>query len=298
MDKRITQWLWHAGVSMSLCCLLLISNAQAQQQDWIYIVTKDDTLWDLSEKYFPSVHYWKKFKKLNGITHPNRIKPGTRLRVPLAWLSDQAVAAKIVALSGDVSLTPAGSKLQQELLIDTRIQLGDLLQTGPSASAAVEFADGSIVTIRQDTSVLFDHLSAYSDTGMVDTRLRLTNGRVDIRAKPAAGPGSRFEIHTPAAVSAVRGTEYRASAEAALKTSWVEVLEGQVAATGGEKTTLVPAEFGTRVVLGEPPIPPRPLLQAPDVESITGEDPTTQLAPDLGTRQGRKGIPYRGVNRS
>ncbi len=264
MDKRNTfKGLCLRGFLVVFSLFLNLSLAMAQQQDWIYIVTKDDTLWDLSKKYLPSVTYWQKFQKLNGITYPKRIKPGTRLRIPLAWLSDQAVPAKVIAVNGDVKLTSGQTHIQQGLTSGALIHLGDLLQTGSSASAAVEFADGSILTIRQDTTLAFDHLSAYSDTGMVDTRLRLTNGRVDIRAKPAAGPGSRFEIHTPAAVSAVRGTQYRAAAQDAEKTSWVEVLEGKVAATGGATTTLVPAEFGTRVVLGEPPLPPRPLLEAP-----------------------------------
>ncbi|MDJ0806815.1 MAG: FecR domain-containing protein [Gammaproteobacteria bacterium] len=257
-----------SGAACVIACLLIIDHAQAQQPEWIYIVTEHDTLWNLSEKYFPNVHYWKKFKKLNSISHPKRIKPGTRLRVPLAWLSEQAVPAKIVAARGDVELISAKSSMNRDSLVGIAVHLGDRLQTGPSASAAVEFADGTIITLHPQTTMLFDHLSAYSDTGMVDSRLRLSNGRVEIRAKPAAGPGSRFEIHTPSAVSAVRGTEYRAATQDNGITSWIEVLEGAVAATGGDTTTLVPAEFGTRVVLGEPPVPPRPLLRAPRLNPI------------------------------
>jgi hypothetical protein len=142
------------------------------------------------------------------------------------------------------------------------------LHTGDNASASIEFADGSVVNVRQQTDLVFDHLSAYSDTGMVDTRLRLGNGRVDIQARPAAGPGSRFEIRTPSAVSAVRGTQYRTASQDTENATWVEVLEGKVAATGSDKTALVPAAYGTRVLQGEPPLPPRPLLQAPQLHAI------------------------------
>jgi hypothetical protein len=103
---------------------------------------------------------------------------------------------------------------------------------------------------------------------MVDTRLHLTNGRVDIRAQPAVGPGTRFEIHTPAAVSAVRGTQYRAATQDKDNATWVEVLEGKVATTGSTKTRLVPAKYGTKVVQGEPPLPPRPLLKAPALNPL------------------------------
>ncbi len=264
MDKkRASQRGWFLGLVIAFSMLFTCNPILAQQQEWIYITVQGDTLWDLSEKYFPNVSYWKKFKQLNGITYPKKIQPGTRLRVPMAWLSAQAVPAKVVAVNGEAALIPSGTNNKQNLQVGAAIQLGDTLQTGPDASAWVEFADGSVVTIHQETTVLFDHLSVYSDTGMVDTRLRLNNGRVDIRAQPAVGPGSRFEIQTPAAVSAVRGTEYRTAAGGDVDTTWVEVLEGKVAATGKAKTRLVPAEYGTRVVAGKAPLPPKPLLEPP-----------------------------------
>ncbi len=268
MEKRKIKQLWLAGIAIGLCLISVLDSVHARQQEWIYIVTQHDTLWDLSEKYLPSVNYWKKFQKLNGITEPKLMKPGTRLRIPLSWLSDQAVPAKILAISGDVRLTPARTNVAQQATAGTSIHLGDRLQTGSTASTSVEFADGSIVNVRQETTVVFDHLSAYSDTGMVDTRLRLTNGRVDVRAQPAVGPGTRFEIHTPAAVSAVRGTQYRTATRDKDRATWVEVLEGKVAATGKAKTRLVPAEYGTKVVQGEPPLPPRPLLKAPVLQPL------------------------------
>lgn len=264
MMQRIRYFEFLIGLTLLLC----FNSVQSGQQDWIYIVTKDDTLWDLSKKYLPSVRYWKKFQKLNGITYPKKIRPGTRLRIPLAWLSDQPVPAKAVAVDGNVSITPSDSRSYRQLQVDTPIRLGDRVETGPDSSVAVEFADGSVITIRQQSVVFFNHLSAYSDTGMVDTRLRLSRGRVDIRAKPAVGPGSRFEIHSPSAVSAVRGTEYRAAAEDAGNATWVEVIEGTVAATGASKTALVPASFGTKVVKGEEPLPPVPLLEAPRLDPL------------------------------
>ena len=256
------------GFLLLLGMLSILDTALAQQPVWIYIVTKHDTLWDLSEKYFPNVSYWKKFQQINGIKEPKLITPGTRLKVPMAWLNDQPVPAKVLSSKGEVNLISSKSTSPQPVVAGMTIQLGNRLQTGPNASASIEFADGSVVNVRQQTDLVFDHLSEYSDTGMVDTRLRLSNGRVDVRARPAAGPGSRFEIHTPAAVSAVRGTRYRTASRDTEHATWVEVLEGKVAATGSDKTALVPAAYGTRVSQGEPPLRPRPLLQAPQLYAI------------------------------
>jgi hypothetical protein len=114
----------------------------------------------------------------------------------------------------------------------------------------------------------FDHLSAHGETGMVDSRLHLLDGRVDSRVQPAVGPGSRFEIQTPSAISAVRGTAYRAAVTDDRKTSNIEVLEGKVRVSAERRPRLVAAGFGTQVAAGQAPTPPRRLLPAPELDAL------------------------------
>jgi hypothetical protein len=109
-----------------------------------------------------------------------------------------------------------------------------------------------------------DTLSSYHKTGMVDTRVRLQQGRVDTRVKPSQGPGSRYHIITPAAVAAVRGTNFRVSTESGQPVSRSEVIEGKVNVSSDIDARLVPAGYGVVAEKGKPTPPPRELLPAPD----------------------------------
>ncbi len=256
---------WWSGL-IGIC--LLLSSANATAQDWIYTVVPGDNLWNFCQKYLHKVGYWKQLQQINGIENPRRMPPGSRIKVPMKWIRINAAHAEIVTVRGTVTLiNPDGSR-QTELAPGGRISLGDRLETGPESNVTVRFADQSLITLHARSSIRFDHLSAYGETGMVDTRLHLIEGRSDTRITPASGPGSRFEIHTPSAISAVRGTEYRLSNRPQLQASTFEVLKGKVAVSGEQKTRLLPASYGTRVEAGKPPLPPRKLLPSPTIDPL------------------------------
>jgi hypothetical protein len=248
--------------------LLLLAIAPVRATDWIYTVVDGDNLWDFSEKYLDSVLRFEKLRKLNNIKNPKRLQPGTWLRVPMKWIRSNAAAARIAGVEGQVILTRADGSRVTPLKSGTLIQLGDILKTGPKSSAAVLFADDSALTLHSHGEMRFDHLSAHGKTGMVDTRVRLLKGRMETRVRPSVGPGTRYEIHTPSAISAVRGTEYRVAVTSEGNASNIEVLAGKVEVSGAEKQRLVESGFGTRIVKGEPPSPPVKLLVSPVFEAI------------------------------
>lgn len=237
-------------------------------QDWVYTTVKGDSLWNLSEKHLDNVLRYSQLKKINGIKIPKRMQPGTKIRIPMKWIVSNPVPAQIHSIEGKAELIHADGSMNQQLTAGTLIRLGDRLKSGPDSSVAVKFADNSILTLFSDSVIRFDHLTAHGTTGMVDSRLHLLEGRIDTRVKPAQGPGSRFEIQTPSAISAVRGTEYRASVASETQSSNIEVLEGKVAVNGAEKKKLIKAGYGTQVKKGKPPILPRKLLESPQLKAI------------------------------
>jgi hypothetical protein len=246
--------------------LLLLASLPALSSEWIYTVVPGDNLWDFSTRYLDSTLRFESLRKLNGIEFPRRMQPGTRIRVPMAWIRSNPVDARILAIAGTVQLTRAGGDTVSNVAGGTTIQLGDRLSTGAASSVAVQFADGSVITLHQSSEMRFDHLSAHGKTGMVDSRLRLIEGRLDTQVEPAVGPGSRFEIHTPSAISAVRGTKYRAAVLDQRGASAIEVTGGAVAVSGAQRSRLVPEGFGTRVEPAKAPAPPKRLLPPPDAE--------------------------------
>lgn len=256
---------WWSGL-LGIC--LLFSAGSGTAQDWVYTVVPGDNLWNFCQKYLHKVGYWKQIQQINNIKNPKRMQPGTRVKVPMKWIRVNAAHAEVVAVRGEAMLIKPDGTRQNDITPGTRITLGDRLETGPESNVAVRFADQSLITLHAESNIRFDHLSAYGDTGMVDSRLHLIDGRSDTRITPASGPGSRFEIHTPSAISAVRGTEYRLSNSQQVQASTFEVLKGKVAVSGEQQTKLLPASFGTRVEAGKPPLPPRKLLPPPTIDEL------------------------------
>ncbi len=251
---------------LMLAVLLLLplhahAEASAPSDEWRYIVANGDSLWNISARYLTDVQHYQALQQLNQIKRPNNLQPGSLVRVPMAWIAIQPATAQISAMTGRSDYQRAGT--WQPLTDDVQLQLGDKLHLGKDASVTIRFADGSEVTAFNQAIIYFDHLSAYGKTGMVDTRIRLEQGKVETRAQKASGPGSRLDISTPSAISAVRGTVYRVSSDAESQTARVEVLEGLVAVSAENKAESIPKGFGTQVQRGQPPSPPVSLLPAP-----------------------------------
>jgi hypothetical protein len=244
--------------------LLLLTSLPAVAGEWVYTVVEGDNLWDFSTRHLDSTLRYEALRRLNAIEQPRRMRPGTRIRVPMKWIRSNPAHATIAAVQGNVALMRSDGTLAPEPATGTLILLGDTLRTAAESSVSIRFADASKITLYQNGEMRFDHLSAHGETGMVDSRVRLNGGRVDTHVTPAVGPGSRFEIHTPSAISAVRGTRYRA-AVLDQDISAIEVTGGRVLASGASASRMVRDGFGTRVAVGAAPEKPRPLLPAPQL---------------------------------
>jgi len=255
------------GIPLLLMTLTL-SPLQAASEEWVYTVVDEDNLWNISERYLDTPARFDALRKINQVQFPTRMRPGTKLRIPMKWIRSNPVPATVEAVSGRATILRSDDAAEEPALPGTAIHLGDRISTAADSSVAIRFADQTLVTLFDDSVARFDHLSAHGSTGMVDSRLNLLQGRMDARVTPASGPGSRFEIHTPSAISAVRGTEYRAAFDDDGTISRIEVLHGRVEVTGSSRKALVAAGFGTWVKEDKPPLRPRKLLEPPVLKPL------------------------------
>lgn len=247
-----------------LLFLMLLFATAAPAQEWHYTVRPGDNLWDVSTRYLMAVDYWPKLQALNGVTDPEHLPPGTKLRIPVAWLKRLPAKAMVLAVQGQVQALIASTRKWVAVDPGLFLHQGDILGTGPDSNVTLRFADGSRVLLQADSELRLAILNARGQTPFVETRSRLEKGRADSEVTPrTTGAGNRYEIWTPAAHSAVRGTRYRISMDPATATSRLEVLEGLVELQGGRKTRSIPQGFGSLAETGKPPLMPVALLPPP-----------------------------------
>jgi len=231
---------------------------------WHYTVKPGDNLINIAKKHLLNPADWKRVQQINNIKNPYRLPTGYVLKVPLTLVRHQPVSAEVVAISGLATLQKNG--VITPLSRAQKLMVGDVVNTGASSSLSIRFADGSVSTLGSNTTVMLDTMSLFSGGAMVDTQLRLQQGQLEIQANPNAHQGNRMQIITPSAIAAVRGTEFRVNAVANAVTQ--ETLTGLVDFAAASQTVHVEKGFGTLAEVGQPPIPPVPLLPAVDTQNM------------------------------
>lgn len=253
------------------CIFLLSAQPVWAVSDWIYIVRPGDNLWDLAKEYLIDISHWHQLQQLNNIADPYHIPPGTKLKVPIRWISQSPVLARIGTLQGEATLIEGDNHEESSLTQGTFVFKGDAILTKNDSTLLLEFVDGSTLLLQPNSRLELNHLNIYGKTGMVDTRLQLNQGRVETKVEKKQGPASRFEISTPASVTSVRGTDYRVSSEATEQQSLTEVLEGGVNVKSGGNSKLIKSGYGSISRANQPPSAPISLLEAIDTQALPRE---------------------------
>ena len=242
--------------------LLLLEGGTARADEWVYTFRPGDTLWVLCSTYVAEPDCWNKVALRNEIANPRRISPGTKLYLPIAWLKVQPAKARVLTVEGEPVIALDDGKFEIIKKGDAFI-VGDHLYSR-EGSFLLEFADGSQLMVKAGSDVLFDALTLYGDSGMVDTRIRLNRGRVRAKVTPSKGSGSRYEIVTPAAAAAVRGTVFRVSSvEGDVPVMTTEVLKGNVSVGNDQGGQSVDAGYAVKAEKGKAVLSPQALLSAP-----------------------------------
>ena len=253
----------------------------------IYTVRSGDNPWNLTARYLAGIEYWPRIQKLNQISDPLHLAPGTRLRIPVAWLRRVAANAHVLAVQGQVEARSAGLSAPRTLAVGAELGAGDVIVTATDANVTLEFADHSRLLVHAETELHLDQLGRFDNTEAVDTGLSVAKGRVESQVKPLQdGPG-RFEISTPSAVTAVRGTDYRVSAAA--DATRAEVLSGAVKVGNEAGTQQVTSGFGTVAASAQPPLTPLALLPAPDLSGLPARVERVPVAFTIPTIAGAVG---------
>ena len=277
----------------ALLALLLhaaCGSALAASNEFLYTVQPGDSAWTITARYLRDPRYWNELRVDNQL-RGDQLRPGQVLRIPMPWLRLTTPQARLAALQGEVMVNGGGGWTAARA--DTPLPPGTWLRTGAAGTATLLLQDGTLVLVRPtselrlvplDTAQLnawlkvqaapSDRTTAKPADATAPTRIELLRGSLENTVQPQSGQG-RFEIRTPSAVTTVRGTEFRISADA--NTSRAEVVHGAVVFGNTRGQVELETGTGSRTDRSAEPTPAVPLLPAPDLQSVAEQTSPEQL---------------------
>ena len=159
--------------------------------------------------------------------------PGTGFTADMAPTQpapEPAPLAVIHEAGGQVFIAKAGDPAPVPAEEDMELGPGDTVTTGANGSVIISLRDEHYVKLAGLASLTVKELRSDMVAGGIWARLMLAKGRLMASVAHLASPDSRFEVDTPTAVAAVKGTTFQVAAAA--KSTAISVLEGSVAASG------------------------------------------------------------------
>lgn len=155
------------------------------------------------------------------------------------------VAGSIVAAKGGEEMRFVREDLWRAAQIRQDVLGGDVLRTNAIGNLAILFADQTQIRVGRNSTLTVNEVA--SSQG--DTQLTLQSGQIWARA---ARGGTGVDVKTPAAVAAIRGTDWSLSVDGSGKTSLI-VLEGVVELTNPQGSVTVRQGEGAVAAIGQAP---------------------------------------------
>jgi hypothetical protein len=234
----------------------------APSADIEYKAQPRDTMIGIARRYLidgQKHEVQRAFWEHNRLRDKDQIVPGQVIRIPENWMKEDANAITLAHVEGDVQ--SKGGPLRP----GAKLAPGDDFKTGRDGYVTIRLSDGSTLVLQPGSDMAIEGVKKSPLAPAADAQFTLRNGRVEATVTKRSPNGARFEVRTPIAVAAVRGTKFRVVADDGKKTATSEVIEGtvQVNDTGNLGSVSLLEGFGTKVTEGQAPLPPRALLPAP-----------------------------------
>ena len=151
--------------------------------------------------------------------------------------------AQAGAMSGTVEVQRGGQGNFKPLSSGQIVAVGDVVRTGKNSGAEFTWADKTRWKLAPNTQLAVAKASLNSTKKTEISQFRLDAGKVFVRIVKSLTPDSKFEVETPTAVAAVRGTVF--SVEVKDGKTNVETFAGHVRVSSqGQQKMIDPGQEG------------------------------------------------------
>jgi LysM repeat protein len=241
-------------------------------------VVEGDTLNNICRAYLIDPANWAKIAALNRLPNPDLIYPGQKISIPVEFIGGFEDEGSVSVVVGEAVRKEKNKADWTPLRLGDVVHSGDQLRTGEDGGLEVAFASGNSLQMMSGVRLTV-LVTKKLDEMNIFQRILLEAGKIITRVKEVTGRSSRFEVKTPSAVAAARGTVFRVGLDEE-ETTRTETLKGEIGVEAQAVMELVREGEGTLVRKDEPPQKPRTLLPPPaPLDPLTGD-----LIPPLSFR--------------
>ncbi|MBR9805295.1 hypothetical protein GYB62_02120, partial [bacterium] len=249
-------------IAIAACLAATSTWVSAQELEWIYSVRPDDTVAAICDRYTKEPACASKLPAYNKLSLDREPAAGRVLRIPVSWMKLAPVAATVSSVQGQAfHVHDDGTKTALEE--NQLLRLGDRV-VAEQNSLTIKYPDATVIVLQEGSQLELTSVSAYTQKRGLTAEVYLRTGSLRARV-PRHDVRTRFRVRTPAAVAAVRGTEFRVDASELGNGKILareEVLEGVIAVSTDEHADKdIPMGFGLKVQEGAPP--PKDLKKLP-----------------------------------
>jgi hypothetical protein len=218
--------------------------------------------------------------------------------------SAQTPVGVVSAVSGSAAIQRGVNSLTPR--VGTQLDQGDRLTTGADGHLEGTLSDNSQFELAESSAMVLDQLTIGAAGGRISTRLSLALGALRTAVTSSVGGVPNFEVHTPNAVVAVRGTKWNTSYQegtgrpgfpSCKRFTDVEVYEGTVevssATNAAAQHQSVTEGYETTVACDAPPLESGPLgiTGTGGIGGFRGVSPGSMGAPPAGSLEQPPVIP-------
>jgi hypothetical protein len=175
----------------------------------------------------------------------------------LAQVAVTDAIGQFTAVQGDVTVAHPNAPGAVPVKLDDNVLFKDIIETQRRSRTKALFEDDSLLTVGENSRIEIAEYIYNPKQNLRRSVVNLVQGRLRaLVGKTFAAAGSKFEVHTPTAVVAARGTYFVVWVEGEVSGIANIGTKGKVDfSSGGQAVSINPGQFSTAVA-GRPPSPP------------------------------------------
>lgn len=238
----------------------------AAPNERLIISTAGDTFSLVSLREFGTTAFGRLIAEYNRLPYEQPLSTGQVLRIPIS--PDVALeSANVVFAKGESQVRIRGNQQDlRDISTGDKIYIADVIKTAESGFVSLRFPSGTLVNVQPESVVKLASLDCLEERESCVISLDAQSGGITTNVTQRKDQPARFNVRTPHASAAVRGTEF--DIDASDEQVLVGVTEGDVAVTAQGESTDLARGLGLKTLAGQKSQPPVQLLAEPNFRRI------------------------------